>query len=115
MNVLDHPIWPHVLPYAHLVEGRDNIDLLQLPMTMRALALGIVTNCVSCGAVIHPFRARVKSERSRISGKVEEHRLFYAPTCPSTKNPGCSRTTAAQQHKAVIKAVLKGGDLIQEL
>lgn len=106
MILFEHPIWQYVLPYAHLSAGRDNLDLLGLPDQLRELALGVQTNCVACGAVIAPLRARVKSERSRIGNTETERRLFYAPTCPTENNPGCSRTRVAQRHKDAMRAEL---------
>ena len=102
MTLFQHPIWDFVKPYVHLVPGRENCDFLNLPDDLRALALDVVVNCASCGAVIHPMRARVKSERSRVAGTPVEHRLFYAPTCPVEKNPGCSRSKLAREHKQVL-------------
>lgn len=110
MTLFEHPIWPYVLPYAHLAAGRDNLDFLQLPDQIRELALQVVANCVACGAVIHPMRARQVSERSRIGGTPTERRLFYAATCPSEVNSGCSRTIAAQHHKNFMRSKLKGDD-----
>jgi ribA/ribD-fused uncharacterized protein len=101
--LFDHPIWKHVAPFAKMVAGRDNVDLLQLPDDLRVLAVDVVCNCVSCGAVIHPLRCRAKSDRSRVAGTAVERRLFYAATCPSEMNPGCSRTTAAQEHKEMVR------------
>ena len=108
MILFDHPVWPHVAPYAHVDAGRDNLDFLQMPDQLRGLALGVVANCVSCGAVVHPLRARAKSERSRVAGTAVERRLFYAPTCPTETRPGCSRTKAAMAHKAEALARLGG-------
>lgn len=104
MILFEHPIWRYLRPYAHLAEGRDNLDILQLPDQLRTLALEHVwANCVSCGAAIHPLRARALSERSRVAHTAIERRLFYAPTCPTEKDPGCSRTKAAQRHKDDVR------------
>lgn len=108
MTIFDHPVWKYVASYAHLDEGRDNVDLLQLPDQLRALALDVICNCVSCGALIHPLRARVLSARSRVAGSGTERRLFYAATCPSEVNPGCSRTLAAKDAKALMRRKLGG-------
>ena len=105
MTLPEHPIYRYVAPYAKISAGRDNVDFLNLPDDLRELALGVVCNCVSCGAVIHPMRTRAKSERSRIAGTATERRLFYAATCPTDKNAGCSRTTAAQQHKTRLRSM----------
>lgn len=105
MILFQHPIWRFVVPYSHLVAGRDNLDFLQMPDELRALALNAVSNCVSCGAVIHPMRARAKSERSRVAGTAIERRLFYAPTCPTEINSGCSRTIQARDHKRKLRAI----------
>lgn len=105
MILFQHPIWIYVVPYSHLVEGRDNLDFLQMPDSLRNLALDVVCNCVSCGAVIHPMRARAKSERSRVAGTAIERRLFYAPTCPTDINSGCSRSVAARDHKRKLRAI----------
>lgn len=83
-----------------------NVDFLQLPDDLRKLALQVECNCVACGRSIHPLRARAKSERSRIGHSVTEHRLFYAPTCPTDVNPGCARTHEARDHKLVMLSVL---------
>ena len=102
MTVFEHPIWKYVAPYFHVPAGggaRDNVDLLDLPDDLRALALGVVVNCCACGAVIHPFRVRAKSGRARIAGSAEERRLFYASTCASADRPGCCRTNSASEHK----------------
>lgn len=108
MTLLDHPIFRHLVPYASVDEQRANVDFLQLPERLRALALDVVVNCVSCGAVVHPLRARVQSERSRVGGSPTERRLFYAATCPSEVNAGCSRTHAAKQHKLFVVSRLRG-------
>lgn len=99
MTIFDHPIWPIVEPFARLASGRNNLDILQPPDDVRKQALAAIANCVACGVEIHPFRVRVKSKRSRVAGDVVERRLFYAATCPSSVNPGCSRTKAAKDHK----------------
>jgi hypothetical protein len=106
MLLFQHPIWSHIRPHAHLSAGRDNLDFLQLTDELRDLALSVVANCVACGKVIHPLRARAKSERSRIANSDVERRLFYAPTCPTELNAGCSRTRLAQQHKNVMLKAL---------
>lgn len=108
MNVFEHKIWPLLRPYARLSEGRDNLDLLQLPDPLRANALAIEVPCVACGELCHVFRARVKSGRSRVAGQVEEHRLFYAATCPSSVNAGCARSKAAKAHKRFVRIYLGG-------
>ena len=106
MIIFEHPIWRHVAPYVHLGEGRDNVDLLGLPDQLRALSLEVICNCVACGEPIKVFRVRAQSDRSRIAGTPVERRLFYAATCPSEKNPGCSRTAAAKDHKNLVKRKL---------
>ena len=104
VTLFDHPIWRHLAPYARLDEGgRDNLDLHQLPDQLRDLALAVEVNCVACGKIIHPLRARVSSERSRVAGSHTERRLFYAPTCPTEKDPGCSRTVLARNHKRWVR------------
>lgn len=108
MNLFDHPIWPHLRPYASLDEGRANLDFLQLPDQLRELALGVVVNCVACGRPISPLRARAKSQRSRVAGSATERRLFYAPTCPTDVNVGCSRALAAREHKDwLVREIVK--------
>jgi hypothetical protein len=102
MFLFEHPIFKHIAPYAHVSDGRDNVDFLQLPDMLRALALEVQTNCPACGASVFSLRARAKSSRARIAGTETERRLFYAPTCPTEKNPGCSRTKAAKDHKLTI-------------
>lgn len=106
MILFDHPIWKHIKKYAAVAEGRDNLDFHQLPDQLRALALEVTANCVACGAVVNPLRARAKSERSRIAGSPVERRLFYAPTCLTEKNPGCSRARAARDHKKIVRVAL---------
>ena len=106
MQLFEHPIFRHIAGYAHVSEGRDNVDFLQLPDLLRALALEVQTNCPACGQVTNPLRARLKSEQSRIAGTETERRLFYAPTCPTEKNSGCSRTRAAKDAKEAIKHML---------
>lgn len=108
MTIFDHPLWPSLKPYARLSEGRDNLDLLQLPDDLRVQAAGIVLPCVACGTGIRVFRARLKSNRSRIAGSVEERRMFYAATCPSGANAGCARSRAAKEHKRRVRERLGG-------
>lgn len=107
MTLFEHPLWQHVAPYAKLTEGRDNLDFLNLPDQLRALALDVLVNCVSCGRPIRCLRARVKSSRSRVGGTETERRLFYAPTCETEVNAGCSRTRAMKCHKDVVRAAMK--------
>lgn len=107
MLLFEHPIFKHIVKYASVSEDRANVDFLQLPDLLRSLALEVQTNCPACGASVSPLRARAKSEQSRIAGTETERRLFYAPTCPTEKNPGCSRTKAAKDHKLEIKRVLE--------
>jgi hypothetical protein len=102
LTLLEHPIFGYLAPYASVDAQRENVDFLQLPDQLRELALGVVCNCAACGAVINPLRARVQSERSRVGNSLTERRLFYAGTCPSEVNPGCSRTHAAKQHKDLV-------------
>lgn len=103
MTLFEHPIWRHLAVFCHMTANRDNLDLLQLPEQLRELALEVVANCVACGAVLHPLRARVKSGRSRVAGTALERRLFYAPTCPIETDRGCSRSKAAQDHKNEVR------------
>jgi len=106
VTLFDHPIWGLVEPYAHLSLGRANVDFLQLPDQLRSLALDVVVNCVSCGALIHPMRERAPSSRSRVSRTAVERRLFYAASCTAERSPGCSRTVAAMRHKDEVRARL---------
>mgnify|MGYP001585531814 FL=1 len=108
MTIFDHPLWPSLLPFSRLSEGRDNLDLLQLPDDLRTEAVKIVLPCVACAAPIRVFRARVKSNRSRIANQVEERRMFYAATCPASVNPGCARSKAAKDHKRFVRERLSG-------
>lgn len=104
MTVFDHPIIKYITPFMHIADGdRGNVDVLQPPDRLRELALGVVVNCAACAAVIHPFRVRAKSERSRVAGQPEERRLFYSGTCSSEQNPGCARTVAAREHKTFVE------------
>lgn len=112
MTIFEHPIWPYIRPFAQVSDGRANVDFLQLPAQLRSLALDAVCNCVSCGKVIHPLRARAKSERSRIAGTPTEWRLFYAPTCETEKDAGCSRTKSAKSHKDETIKMLSGSSNI---
>lgn len=108
MIILEHPIWKYIRPYVHLGESdRANVDVLDLPDSLRNVALDVRVNCCACGAVISPFRRRVQSERARIVGAPEERRLFYSGTCPSEKNAGCSRTNLAGEHKDLIVKILR--------
>lgn len=106
MLLFDHPIWKYIVPYAALDEGRMNVDFLQLPDDLRELALKVEVNCCACGRPIYPLRARAKSERSRVGHSITERRLFYAPTCPTDIDSGCSRTHEAKQHKIASVARL---------
>lgn len=103
MTIFDHGLWPRLKIYARLSNGRDNLDLLQLPNDLRILASQILLPCVACGEPIRVFRARMKSKRSRIAKQVEERRMFYASTCPGNVNSGCARSTAAMAHKQVVR------------
>jgi hypothetical protein len=107
MTVLDHPIWKYIRPFITVNAARENIDVREIPDDLRDCALDIVVNCAACGKVIHPFRVRAKSDRARIADSAEERRLFYAGTCPSERDPGCSRTTAAREHKDFMLRNLK--------
>ncbi len=102
-RLFDHPIWPRILPHAHINIGRANLDFLGLPDDLRAEALDVRACCVSCGGPVAPLRARALSIRSRISGMTIERRLFYAATCPQHENAGCARSRAAKQHKAELR------------
>lgn len=106
MTLFEHPLWSRLLPYAHLAAGRDNLDLLQLPEDLRAEAVCVALPCVACGSLVRVLRARLKSRRSRIAGQAEEHRLFYAATCPAAKNPGCARSRAAKDHRRRVRDAL---------
>lgn len=107
VTIFEHPIWRWVAPHAHLgTVDRDNLDFLELSDQLRELAIGVITNCISCGEPCHPMRARATSNRSRIAGTPVERRLFYAPTCPTEVNPGCSRTKSAKRHKRTVRQQL---------
>lgn len=106
MIVFHHPNWFFLRPYVRLSSLRGNVDLLDLPDDLRALALATIVDCVACAAPIRCFRARTKSKRSRVSGSSEERRLFYASTCASTVNTGCSRSRAAKDHKRLVRTML---------
>ena len=105
MTLFDHPIFRYIAPYAHITNERANVDFLQLPNDLRSLALDVETNCPACGALVKPIRMRAKSERSRVAGTAIERRLFYAPTCPTEVNSGCSRTVAARDHKKRVRRI----------
>ena len=112
MIIFEHPIWPAILPYAHPTFRGVTLylDFLQLPNDLHILSLNICCNCVSCGAVINPLRARALSERSRIAGSPVERRLFYSPVCLTEVNAGCSRTKAASQHRDLLRwKLVEGG------
>lgn len=105
-TVFDRPIWKDLQGYARLNDRRDNLDLLQLPDDLREQAAAVRCPCISCGAEIRVFRARLKSGRSRVAGQIEERRLFYAATCPTEVNSGCSRSRQAKEHKQFVRALL---------
>ena len=119
MTIFQHPIWKHILPYAHPTFRGVTLylDFLQLPDDLHLISLNIVTNCVSCHSVTNPLRARAQSERSRIAGSPVERRLCYSPVCLTEVNAGCSRTKAASQHRDLLRwKLVEGGvnmDLIQ--
>lgn len=103
VTIFEHPIWPYIFKHGHIPAGRDNLDFLDLPDDLRALAIGVQTNCVSCGKVINPLRARALSTRSRVAHTAIEKRLFYAPTCPTNRDSGCARSKSAQRHKDEVR------------
>lgn len=113
MTIFDHPLWPSIQPYALLAEGRDNLDILQPPDEVRAEAVNVTVPCVACGNLMHPFRVRARSGRSRVSGAPEERRLYYAATCPTDVNPGCSRTVAAKSHKNLVRRMFGRPEKVQ--
>lgn len=81
--VYDHPIWKYLSPYIRrggLASFRPSDQLLNL-------ALGVVTNCPSCSAVVSPFRLDVEND------------LACTPCCP-----GCSETKAAFEHAAKLQS-----------
>lgn len=102
MTIFDHPSWKQLRSFARLSEGRGNVDLLDLPDDLRTLALSVEVNCVACGEPTFCFRARQKSKRARISTTAVERRLFYAATCSSTVNSGCSRSRSAKDAKLAM-------------
>jgi hypothetical protein len=110
MTLFEHPIWPRLRPYAHVTEGRKNLDFLGVPEALRAEALAVLVSCVACGAQIHPLRLRAKSQRSRIARTAVEKRLFYAATCAQDEMPGCSRTKLAKRHKRDVLTELGAED-----
>jgi hypothetical protein len=104
-------VWPLIRPHAHLAAGRyDRLDFLQLPDDLRERALQVLAQCVSCGAVVNPLRARAASKRSRVAGTSIERRLFYAATCPQERDSGCTRTREAKRHMEWVRAFLSGGE-----
>jgi hypothetical protein len=101
-------LWARMKPFAHFsscLTRFARLDFLQLPEELRAEALAATSRCVSCGAVIHPFRGRQKSDRSRIAGTDIEWRLFYAAACPPDVNAGCTRTKAVKIHMERVRAM----------
>ena len=106
MLLFDHPIFPHLIKYAHMPRDTGHCDFLQLPDSLREIALDVRTNCISCNAVIQPLRCRALSHRSRVSGTATEKRLFYSATCPPDKNSGCTRSKEVAKHKKLLKAKL---------
>jgi hypothetical protein len=107
MTLFQHPVWEYVKPYAHVTFCGViiRLDFLQMPDDLRALALEVVVNCISCGKIVKPLRARAKSDRARIAGTAIERRLFYAPTCTAEVDAGCSRTKLIQQHKDDVRRI----------
>ena len=118
--LVDLEFWKEIRPFLHTtvrsaLPGRSaspRIEFQRLPEALKLRALAIEANCVACGGLIFPLRIRVQSEASRIAGLAAEKRLFYAPTCLSTKNPGCSRTKLAKQHFDEIRQLIDAVDAV---
>lgn len=68
---------------------RVRIEMAAMPPKLLKKALRFTMPCVRCGAAIHPFRYRAKTQRGNTG------RVYYACTCPLDVNVGCSRGRAA--------------------
>lgn len=88
VTLLDHPISKYIAPYA---ASRPSCDFIYLPKQFRDLALGVVTNCPSCGVAIHPFVPT-------LADPTAEQWLAYALACP-----GCVETEAVKVHVEQVR------------
>lgn len=95
MSIVFDPIWPRIASYL-LVDyydkdgGHDDprirIGFVDLPQRLSEEAQFVRMRCVACGRPIHPLRRREGDGWDR---------LYYAPACPVTTRPACSRGAAA--------------------
>lgn len=106
MTLLQHPIWPSLLPYVTVeTYSRDGGPshprhrLEVVPPSIRRLHdafLGLSIGCARCGRPIHPIRVR------QASGS----RWYLNMTCELAVNMGCARSRAASQaYEAIVAAV----------
>ena len=91
MGILTNKFFKVVEPYF-LIRYRKHdghwIELRPMPPKVEALALKFTMPCVckKCERQMHPFRLRVSKSKRGKPGK-----MYYAPTCPTDVNKGCSK------------------------
>src|SRR5262245_30764803 len=103
MSLLDHPSWSVVAPFIQVLPyGRDTsrqktrFRLELVGDYGLAYVLDLTDVCASCGAVIHPFRAR----------HTRPCTVYVAVTCELAVNVACSRSRAAADEYNRIRAGL---------
>lgn len=110
MSITATKIWPKLKKYVRIekykpdggyAKPRIRIEINALPAGLKTWALITEMPCVACGAKINPIRSRRIGGRPHASGH-----LYYAPTCPLSKNVGCSRGAKAHEEYDHIRELL---------
>lgn len=96
-SLIDQPVFQELAPYLRVGlalhdKGQARIDFPNLPDDLLASAKRRMKPCVACGRLIHFVR---------VGG---HGRGYYAATCPQNESRSCSRTQAARDEYARIRA-----------
>ncbi len=111
MSITHDPIWDRIKGYLLLdrydkdgghEDPRIRIGFVDLPQRLSQEAQFVRMPCVACGRPIHPLRRREGDGWDR---------LYYAPACPVTTRPACSRGAAAHAEYERFKGL--GGPATQ--
>jgi len=100
MSIHKTPLWAELKKFVVIqIYGRDGhpnprfrINFRPMPQDLLVKALALTIPCAACGDPVHPVRI----------GK--GFGLYYAGSCPLTKNIACSRSGKVSAEYIAIKA-----------
>lgn len=85
------------------------VEFSKVPPELSREAQELQSHCAKCGAIIHPFRARVKqvTDDTRPWFDPSATSFYYGGSCPADVKSGCHKGNAITAHMKLVAALMR--------